>query len=100
MKEIIMKYILQEYGENADRKMRHFSYCMFPEEECSCKRVGKIDYDTSLIKSGIIDSFEMVTVLVFVESKFDIDIPLLEATPENFDTISNIVKLIERCQKF
>lgn len=99
MKEEIMKYILQEYGENADKKLRHFSYCMFPEEECTCRRIGKIGYNTSLIRGGIIDSFEMVTVLVFIEAKFGIKIPPIYSTPENFDTINNIIKLIEKCQK-
>jgi acyl carrier protein len=94
VKEIIKKYILQEFG--SDNHEFHFSYCMYPEGQCTCKRLINIDYDTPLITGGIIDSFSMVQVLVFIEKTFDVKIPDKESTPANFDSVNKITALINR----
>lgn len=92
MKETIRKFILSEFG--ADNYLFHFSYCMFPEGQCTCKRLIDIDYETPLISGGIIDSFSMTQVLVFIEKEFNVKIPDKEATPANFDSVNKIVALI------
>jgi acyl carrier protein len=73
MKALILKYILEEYldGENEN-----------------------ITYDTPLISSGHVDSFSMVSLLVFIENKFKIKIPPSKATPEAFDSVNKIVELV------
>jgi acyl carrier protein len=73
MKALILRYIIDEYLED--------------EKE-------KITYDTPLISSGYVDSFSMVSLLVFIENKFRIKIPPNKATPEAFDSVNNIVALI------
>jgi len=93
IKNKIFQYIQQEYV-NRDEGKRHYPYCKFPEEDCSCKSIDNFDFDTSLIRGGFIDSFEMVSVLVFVESTFKVRIPEKEATAENFDTVSKIAQLV------
>lgn len=54
---------------------------------------------TPLISGGIVDSFSMVSLLRFLEKKYAIDIPDECATPEAFDTVERIVKLVRRFQK-
>ncbi len=54
----------------------------------------KITYDTPLISSGHVDSFSMVSLLVFLENKFKIKIPPSKATPEAFDSVNKIVALV------
>jgi len=58
----------------------------------------KIDDDTPLISSGIVDSFSMVSLKVFLEKKYDIKLPDEEATPEAFDTVNSIVELVKKFQ--
>ncbi|HUT98217.1 MAG TPA: acyl carrier protein [bacterium] len=58
----------------------------------------KIDDDTPLISSGIVDSFSMVSLKVFLEKKYDIKLPDEEATPEAFDTVNSIVALVKKFQ--
>jgi len=94
MKEIILKYIKDQFVENVTRINYHFSYCLFPEEPCSCRYLKDVDYDTPLITGGFIDSFSMVAVLVFLEKTFNIKIPDIDAIPENFNTINKMVELI------
>jgi len=58
----------------------------------------KIADDTPLISSGIVDSFSMVSLKVFLEKKYDIKLPDEEATPEAFDTVNSIVELVKKFQ--
>lgn len=73
MKDIVLNYVVKEYMEDEDEE---------------------ITYDTHLISSGYVDSFSMVSLLVFIENKFKIKIPSNKATPEAFDSVNNIVALI------
>jgi len=75
MKDLVLNYIIKEYMED--------------EEE-------EITYDTRLISSGYVDSFAMVSLLVFLENKFKIRIPPMKATPEAFDSVNNIVTLVNQ----
>lgn len=75
MKRLILNYIIAEYLD---------------DEEV------EVTYETPLISSGYVDSFSMVSLLIFVENKFKIKIPSNKATPEAFDTINNLVALINQ----
>ena len=86
MRELILAYI--------KKIINHKSSCLYPEGECSCDEVTE---DTNLIRSGYLDSFSMVAVLVFVEKRFNIKIPEKNATSENFESVNNILRL---CQAF
>lgn len=101
MKDIILKYIIEQFGDNTSKEQRtkHYSYCKFPEEKCTCEDLNEITYNTSLISGGYIDSFSMVVVLVFLEKTFDVKIPDKEATPNNFDTVNKMVELVNKFKK-
>jgi acyl carrier protein len=75
IKDLILDYVKKEYLEDEDED---------------------ITYDTPLISSGYVDSFSMVSLLVFLENKFKIKIPPSKATPEAFDTVNNIVALVNQ----
>ena len=51
---------------------------------------------TKLISSGIVDSFSMVSLKMFLEKKFQIKIPDEKATPEAFDSVENIMNLLRQ----
>jgi acyl carrier protein len=96
MKDIILKYIHEQFGETSRKNDSHFSYCMFPEEECTCKKLKDIDYNTSLIRGGYIDSFSLIVVIVFLQKTFNVKFPEKEMIVNNFDTINNMVNTISR----
>jgi acyl carrier protein len=75
MKDLFLQYIRKEYLEDED-------------SEITC--------DTHLISGGYVDSFSMVSLLVFLEYKFKIKIPPSKATPEAFDSVNNIVALVNQ----
>ena len=81
MKEMILEYIKNEYLDEDD------------EDDV------ELDENTTLISSGIVDSFSMVSLKRFLEKKFEITIPDAEATPEAFDSVSRIIELVERFKK-
>lgn len=75
MKEMVLKYVIKEYIDDDD---------------------VKLTYESPLISSGYVDSFSMVSLLVFLENKFKIKIPPSKATPEAFDSVNNIVALVNQ----
>lgn len=75
MKELILNYVKNEYLDDEDIDLT---------------------YDTPLISSGYVDSFSMVSLLVFLQHKFKIKIPPSKATPEAFDSVNRIVSLVNQ----
>ena len=74
IKDVILEYIQEEYLEDDDDQ--------------------EVTYDTPLISGGIVDSFSMVSLKRFLETRYNIQIPDAKATPEAFDTVESIVSLI------
>ena len=52
-----------------------------------------------LIESGIIDSLGILKLVSAIEEKLKIEVLDEELIPENFQTVNDIVKLIESKQK-
>lgn len=73
---------------------KHFSYCKFPEEKCTCER-AEINEDTDLIEAGYVDSFNVVVLQAMIERIFKIKLSD-KLTPEDFRTVNDMIKLIER----
>ena len=75
LKDTILEYVKNEYLESDDDR--------------------EITYTTPLISGGIVDSFSMVSLKVFLETKYNIQIPDAKASPEAFDSVNNIVNLLK-----
>jgi acyl carrier protein len=75
IKDTILQYVKNEYLETDDDR--------------------EITYGTPLISGGIVDSFSMVSLKVFLETKYNIQIPDAKASPEAFDSVNNIVNLLK-----
>lgn len=75
LKDEILEYVKNEYLEEGDDR--------------------EVTYDTPLISGGIVDSFSMVSLKVFLENKFNIQIPDAKASPEAFDSVDNIINLLK-----
>ena len=58
-----------------------------------------VNENTKLISSGIVDSFSMVSLKMFLEKKFLVKIPDEKATPEAFDSVNNIIALLKEFTK-
>jgi len=55
--------------------------------------------DINLIEEGLIDSMGVMSLIVFLEKRFEIEIELEEITEENFRTLTLISTLVERSQE-
>ena len=75
IKDAILEYVKEEYLEEDDDQ--------------------EVTYDTPLITGGIVDSFSMVSLKVFLETKYNVQIPDAKATPEAFDSVNNIITLLK-----
>lgn len=54
--------------------------------------------DTTLISSGLIDSFRLMDIALFVEDTFGVRIEDTELNAETFDTLRELADLIESRQ--
>lgn len=77
LKDTVLNYVKNEYIDDDD------------EAEA-------LTADTPLISGGIVDSFSMVSLKVFLEKKYEIKIPDEDASPDAFDTVNRIVELVKR----
>lgn len=59
---------------------------------------GNIDSNTPLFSGGIIDSFGLLELIVFLENTFAVTIDPGAHEMEEFDTVDKIVTLISRLQ--
>ena len=55
-----------------------------------------LENDTSFLESGIIDSTGMLEVIMFIEQEYGISIEPHELIPENLDSISRILRFVNR----
>ena len=59
----------------------------------------KIGTDEALISSGMIDSFSLVDLALFVEDKFNVRIDDAELNAQTFNNLNELAALIESRQK-
>ena len=75
VKDVVLDYVKKEYLEEGDDRV--------------------VTYETPLISGGIVDSFSMVSLKMFLETKYNLQIPDAKATPEAFDSVNNIVVMLK-----
>ena len=51
--------------------------------------------ETALVTDGILDSFDIVSLVAQLNDEFDITIGVDDLEPENFDTVDAMLALIE-----
>jgi acyl carrier protein len=55
--------------------------------------------DASFLENGIIDSMNVLELVMFVEEKFKIKVDDSEIVPENFDSLSKLTAYVNSKQK-
>ena len=60
----------------------------------------EIDFNTceTLIDDGLIDSFDIVTIISEINEEYDVVIPAEEIIPENFNSAKALYSLIQRLE--
>lgn len=55
--------------------------------------------ETALIDDGILDSFDVVSIISELDDTFDVQIRITELDPENFNSAESIWNLIQELKK-
>jgi acyl carrier protein len=55
--------------------------------------------EKKLIDDGIIDSFDIIAIVSELNEEFDVQIPIDELEPDNFNTVEAIYELILKLQE-
>ena len=75
MEEKLIEFIIDEFLDDPDTE---------------------ITQDTKLISSGLIDSFSLVSLQTYIEKEFGKKIPAPRITAESFDTVRQMVEVINQ----
>jgi acyl carrier protein len=68
----------------------------FIREEFLTDPAQEITADTSLLSSGLVDSFSLVSLQVFIEKEFGKRIPAPKITAKSFDTVRDMIQVIKQ----
>ncbi len=55
--------------------------------------------DTSFLENGIVDSMNVLELVMFVEQKFGVKVEDAEIVPDNFDSVAKLAAFIRRKQE-
>ncbi len=72
-----------------EEKLINFIISEYPPDEDV-----EITPNTKLISSGLIDSFSLVSLQTFIEKEFGKRIPAPRITTESFDTVNQMMEII------
>lgn len=53
----------------------------------------------NLVEDGILDSFDIVTIVSLINEEFDIEFSVKEVIPENFNTVEALYETIKRLEE-
>lgn len=56
----------------------------------------ELNAETKLISTGLIDSFSLVSLQVFIAKEFGKNIPAPKITAETFDTVNKMIEVINK----
>jgi acyl carrier protein len=71
-------------------KIREYVVDEYVEEDSGVT----VEDDTPLISGGLVDSFSMVSLKLFLETEYNITIPDDKATADAFDNVNAIAALV------
>ncbi len=54
------------------------------------------EHEEELVSNGILTSFDIVTLISLLNTKFDISITVTDLVPENFESAKTIKELVDR----
>ncbi|MCW8996713.1 MAG: acyl carrier protein [Psychromonas sp.] len=57
---------------------------------------SELDNNDSFLEKGIIDSTGVLEIILFLEEEFAIKVSAQEMVPDNLDSVTNIVKFVEK----
>ena len=59
----------------------------------------EFEKETKLIDDGILDSFDIVSLVSELNSEFDVEINVMDLEPVNFNTVQALMELLEKLQE-
>lgn len=61
----------------------------------SIKPEVNFEHEEHLIDNGILDSMDIVAIIAAINEEYDVEFPVMEIQPENFNSMQGIYRVIE-----
>lgn len=60
-----------------------------------------VDFENEkkLFDDKVLDSFDIATIVQDINMEFDVEIGVIDLTPENFNTVEGMMRMIKRMQE-
>ena len=69
---------------------------VFIKNELANDPDAEVKSTTKLISSGLVDSFSLVTLQIYIEKEFGVKIPAPQITTDTFDTVEQMASIIRQ----
>jgi len=83
--------VVEDYNVNTEQQIEQFIL----NEVMMSKRGNRLDYDESLLDSGILDSLSLLRLIAFIQDELGVEVDVDEIVPDNFQTINAAARLVE-----
>jgi acyl carrier protein len=77
--------------ENTIEILKQF---LVDEKMVSSSEAADLAENVSLLETGVIDSLNLMRLVLFIEKRFQIKVSDDDLIPENFETLNSMLKLI------
>lgn len=59
---------------------------------------GNVDYEncTTLVDDRVLDSFDILSIISFINDEFDVSVPAKDIVPDNFNSAQAMLEMVKR----
>ncbi|WP_019853342.1 acyl carrier protein [Actinopolyspora mortivallis] len=69
------------------------------EEFASDVSVDELEYDMDLLDSGVVDSLGLVRLVSWIGKRYEIDVDLVDVSPDNFRSVNSMCSFVRGFEK-
>ena len=70
----------------------------FLKELRSIRKDVDFEHEDKLVESGILASFDIIQIVMMIESVYEVKVPVTELKPNNFNSAAAIYAMVQRLE--
>ena len=70
----------------------------FLKELRSIRKDVDFEHEDKLVESGILASFDIIQIVMVIESVYEVKVPVTELKPNNFNSAAAIYAMVQRLE--
>ena len=70
----------------------------FVEELKAIRADVDFEHENKLVESGILASFDIIQIVMMIESTYDVKVPVTELKPDNFNSAAAMFAMVQKLE--